>query len=164
MVRAASGRGKSQTRESSGWTGGRGDLDLGCLELLIGLVLIADPPENESDWRARYERPLGARLRERLDGLSPHFELDGTGPRFMQDLEPFETERRAKASPADMLFIDSPGDEDEGATTRTSPCPATDTEICRLDWQRWRSTRCRRGPRAEARVTVPHCGEAGGHW
>ena len=88
---------------------GRGDLDLGCLELLIGLVLIADPPENESDWRARYERPLGARLRERLDGLSPHFELDGTGPRFMQDLEPFETERRAKASPADMLFIDSPG-------------------------------------------------------
>ena len=88
---------------------GRGDLDLGCLELLIGLVLIADPPANETDWRARYERPLGARLRERLEALSPHFELDGTGPRFMQDLEPFETERRAKASPADMLFIDSPG-------------------------------------------------------
>ena len=88
---------------------GRGDLDLGCLELLIGLVLIADPPENEADWHARYERPLGARLRERLEALSPHFELDGPGPRFMQDLEPFETDPRAKTSPADMLFIDSPG-------------------------------------------------------
>ena len=32
---------------------GRGDLDLACLELLIGLVLIADPPANETDWRAR---------------------------------------------------------------------------------------------------------------
>ena len=45
---------------------GRGDLNLGCLELLIGLVLIADPPENEIDWHARYKRPLSARLRERL--------------------------------------------------------------------------------------------------
>ena len=88
---------------------GRGDLDLGCLELLIGLVLIADPPVDEADWHVRYERPLGTRLRERLEALSPHFEFDGPGPRFMQDLEPFETERRAKASPADMLFIDSPG-------------------------------------------------------
>ena len=88
---------------------GRGDLNLGCLELLIGLVLIADPPVDETDWRARYERPRSARLRERLEALSPHFELDGPGPRFMQDLEPFETDRRVKASPADMLFIDSPG-------------------------------------------------------
>ena len=88
---------------------GRGDLNLGCLELLIGLVLIADPPENESDWHARYERPRSARLRERLEALSPHFELDGPGPRFMQDLEPFETDGRRAVSPADMLLIDSPG-------------------------------------------------------
>ena len=88
---------------------GRVDLDLGCLELLIGLVLIADPPENETDWHARYQRPLGARLRKRLKALSPHFELDGAGPRFMQDLEPFETEHRMTTSSADMLFIDSPG-------------------------------------------------------
>ena len=88
---------------------GRSDLDLGCLELLIGLVLIADPPENETDWHTRYKRPLAARLRERLEALSPHFELDGPGPRFMQDLEQFETDSRKKASPADMLFIDSPG-------------------------------------------------------
>ena len=88
---------------------GRGDLNLGCLELLIGLVFIADPPENEADWHARYTRPQSARLRERLEGLSPHFELDGPGPRFMQDLEPFEANGRQAASPADMLFIDSPG-------------------------------------------------------
>ena len=88
---------------------GRGDLNLGCLELLIGLVLIADPPENETDWHARYKRPLSARLRERLEALSAHFELDGPGPRFMQDLEPFEANGRRAASPADMLFIDSPG-------------------------------------------------------
>ena len=88
---------------------GRGDLNLGCLELLIGLVLIADPPENEIDWHARYKRPLSARLRERLETLSPHFELDGPGPRFMQDLEPFEANGRRAASPADVLFINSPG-------------------------------------------------------
>ena len=88
---------------------GRGDLNLGCLELLIGLVLIADPPENEIDWHARYKRPLSARLRERLEVLSPHFELDGPGPRFMQDLEPFEANGRRAPRPADMLFIDSPG-------------------------------------------------------
>ena len=88
---------------------GRGDLNLGCLELLIGLVLIADPPVDETDWRARSERPRSARLRERLEALSPHFELDGPGPRFMQDLEPFETNSRRAASAADMLFIDSPG-------------------------------------------------------
>ena len=88
---------------------GRGDLNLGCLELLIGLVLIADPPENEIDWHARYKRPLSARLRERLEALSPHFELDGPGPRFMQDLEPFEANGRRAPRPADMLFIDSPG-------------------------------------------------------
>ena len=88
---------------------GRGDLNLGCLELLIGLVLIADPPENETDWHARYKRPLSARLRERLEALCPHFELDGPGPRFMQDLEPFDANGPRAASPADMLFIDSPG-------------------------------------------------------
>ena len=88
---------------------GRGDINLGCLELLVGLVLIADPPENEIDWHARYKRPLSARLRERLEVLSPHFELDGPGPRFMQDLEPFEANGHRAASPADMLFIDSPG-------------------------------------------------------
>ena len=88
---------------------GRGDLNLGCLELLVGLVLIADPPENETDWHARYKRPLSARLRERLEVLSPHFELDGPGPRFMQDLEPFEANGHRAARPANMLFIDSPG-------------------------------------------------------
>ena len=88
---------------------GRGDINLGCLELLVGLVLIADPPENEIDWHARYKRPLSARLRERLEVLSPHFELDGPGPRFMQDLEPFEANGHRAARPADMLFIDSPG-------------------------------------------------------
>ena len=31
----------------------RPDLNLGCLEFLIGLVFLADPPENVEDWEER---------------------------------------------------------------------------------------------------------------
>lgn len=82
----------------------RADLDIACLELLIGLVHLADPVEEVEDWEDR--RPDSERLRARLAPLAPAFNLGGDGPRFLQDLEPLDGEPK----PVDMLFIDSAGE------------------------------------------------------
>ena len=87
----------------------RSDLDLACLELLVGLLFLADPPSNDEDWRERYNTPSPERLRERLAPFASHFEMTGDGPRFLQDLECIEEEDGERANPPDMLFIDSAG-------------------------------------------------------
>ena len=89
----------------------RADLNLACLELLVGLLFLADPPRDDGDWRERYERPDPGRLRAALEPFAPHFELTGEGPRFLQDLERFEEDaKRGESVPPDMLFIDSAGE------------------------------------------------------
>ena len=82
----------------------RADLNIACLELLIGLVFLADPPRDVDDWQDR-QVPDPDRLRERLAPYAPAFNLTGEGPLFLQDMEPLVGE----ANPADMLFIDSSG-------------------------------------------------------
>lgn len=83
----------------------RADLNIASLELLIGLVALADPPATRGDWLAR-RAPDPDRLRERLTPYAEAFDLDGDGPRFLQDLEPLAGEPGAP----DMLFIDSAGE------------------------------------------------------
>ncbi|EPX84369.1 CRISPR type I-E/ protein CasA/Cse1 [Rubellimicrobium thermophilum DSM 16684] len=90
----------------------RPDLNIACLELLIGLVFLADPPTDARDWRTR-QAPDPERLRARLSPFAPAFELMGEGPRFCQDREAFEG---ADANDPDMLFIDSAG----GQTVRNN--------------------------------------------
>lgn len=82
----------------------RADLNIACLELLIGLVFLADPPADAEDWQARRAADP-ERLRERLSGFAPAFNLLGEGPLFLQDLEPLG----GAVNPIDMLFIDSAG-------------------------------------------------------
>lgn len=82
----------------------RPDFDIACLELLIGLVYLADPPADVADWKRR-TAPDPARLRERLAAFAPAFNLLGEGPRFLQDFAVLEGEK----NPVDMLFIDSAG-------------------------------------------------------
>ena len=94
----------------SGLAWPRADFNLACLEFLIGLVSMADPPKDETDWLARLDRPDANRLREALAPFSPYFTLAGNGARFLQDLDAFE--RAAKSSdiePVDRLYIDSAG-------------------------------------------------------
>ncbi len=86
----------------------RMDFNIACLELLIGLILLADPPEDDEAWRAR-RVPDPNRLRERLARFEPAFNLLGDGPRFLQDLEPLQ----GQSSSPDMLFIDSAGESTE---------------------------------------------------
>ncbi|MFI0397375.1 type I-E CRISPR-associated protein Cse1/CasA [Paracoccus jiaweipingae] len=82
----------------------RADLNIACLELLIGLVFLADPPLGPEDWSAR-RAPDPDRLRDRLSAFAPAFDLLGDGPRFMQDRAVLE----GQPNPPDMLFIDSAG-------------------------------------------------------
>ena len=63
----------------------RPDLNLGCLELLVGLVYLACPPQGSDD---RANPPSSAALRKAMEPLMPAFNLLGDGPRFLQDLEP----------------------------------------------------------------------------
>lgn len=85
-----------------GWP--RPDLNIACLELLIGLVYLADPPENIEEWDSRLV-PDPARLRDKLREYAPAFNLLGEGPLFLQDLDPLTGD----ANKPDMLFIDSAG-------------------------------------------------------
>ncbi|MCY4050197.1 MAG: type I-E CRISPR-associated protein Cse1/CasA [Gammaproteobacteria bacterium] len=81
----------------------RPDLNLACLELLVGLVYISSPPENADEWISREANSKA--LNDALKPLAPAFNLLGDGPRFMQDIEKIES----KENPLDMLFIDSAG-------------------------------------------------------
>jgi len=92
----------------------RPDLNIACLELLIGLVFLADPPADTMDWESRQSSDPD-RLRARLAPFAPAFELMGDGPRFMQDREAFESGLK-DPNPPDMLFIDSAG----GQTVRNN--------------------------------------------
>lgn len=89
----------------------RADLNVACLELLIGLVRMADPPAHASDW-ARRRAADPDRLRDRLAAYAPAFNLLGDGPRFMQDRAALE----GAANALDMLFLDSAG----GQTVRNN--------------------------------------------
>ena len=89
----------------------RADLNIACLELLIGLVFLADPPADIRDWRAR-QAPDPERLRDRLASFVSAFDLMGDGPRFMQDRTAIESD----VNSPDMLFIDSAG----GQTVRNN--------------------------------------------
>ncbi len=80
----------------------RPDLNLACLELLVGLVYLAHPPQGSDD---RKTPPDAAALRQAMEPLAPAFELLGDGPRFLQDFEPLE----GSGIPAERLFIDSAG-------------------------------------------------------
>lgn len=91
--------------ESLNWP--RPDLNLACLEFLIGLVYLADPPTDVTDWRSR--KPDVERLRQAFERVSSAFNLTGDGPLFLQDLQELEGE----ASSPDMLFIDSAGESTE---------------------------------------------------
>ena len=82
----------------------RADLNVACLELLIGMVYMADPPVDRDDWEDRVP-PDPQRLREKLKAYAHAFNLTGDGPLFLQDFEPLD----GNPNPPDMLFIDSPG-------------------------------------------------------
>ena len=85
----------------------RPDMNLACIELLVGLIYMACPPTNTRIWRERFsDRPRPEMLREIFEPYACAFNLLGGGPRFMQDLN---EEMSGSLNPVDMLFLDSAG-------------------------------------------------------
>lgn len=85
----------------------RADFQGAAYQFLIGLLQTALPPRSHDDWLDRYlEPPTVEKLADAFSPLAVAFELEGDGPRFMQDLDPLEG---ANCSPVTGLLIDSPG-------------------------------------------------------
>jgi len=86
----------------------RPDFNGALLQFLIGLMQTAVPPDNYDKWVDWLEEPPAPeQIREKFKPFSEAFNLDGDGPRFMQDYDELD-ETGCKGINA--LLIDSPGD------------------------------------------------------
>lgn len=86
----------------------RADFRLASLEFLIGLLAIACPPAGRRDWPDLYHNPPSpATLEAAFSPLAFAFELDGDGPRFMQDFEDLAAGKNDVAN----LLIEAPGEQ-----------------------------------------------------
>ncbi len=86
----------------------RADFRLASLEFLIGLLATACPPTGRRHWPELYRNPPSPHVLDAAFApLAFAFELDGDGPRFMQDFEDIV------AAPNDVanLLIEAPGDQ-----------------------------------------------------
>ncbi|MDC8804539.1 type I-E CRISPR-associated protein Cse1/CasA [Halomonas pacifica] len=85
----------------------RADFQGAAYQILIGLLQTALPPQDHGDWLDRFiEPPSVEELEAALVPFAAAFELDGGGPRFMQDLDPLDDVKEATVS---GLLIDAPG-------------------------------------------------------
>jgi CRISPR system Cascade subunit CasA len=90
----------------------RADFRIACIEFLIGLIATACPPgRDEEVWIEGWHNPPSP---ETLDAafapLAHAFNLDGSGPRFLQDIE----ELPGEPDTPETLLIEAPG----GSTRR----------------------------------------------
>jgi len=87
----------------------RADFNGALLEFLIGLLSTAFTPENEAEkckyWEAPPESEL---LSTKFEKYVLAFNLNGDGPRFMQDMDPLDGGKEEKIA---HLLIDAPGDQ-----------------------------------------------------
>lgn len=87
----------------------RPDFNGALTQFLVGLLQVAVAPEtdDDSDWLEWLETPpTPEQLRDKFRLYSKVFNLDGDGPRFMQDFDAFEAK---EPEPISALLIDSPG-------------------------------------------------------
>lgn len=89
----------------------RADFCIAGLELLIGLLATAWPPQGSDAWLDGWEAPPAPEALDAAFARIVHaFELDGPGPRFLQDIAELVTD----AEPVERLLIEAPG----ASTTR----------------------------------------------
>ncbi len=85
----------------------RADFRIATLELLIGLLATVCPPNSACAWRDWWREPPHAdELASAFAAYAHAFNLDGPGPRFLQDLEDLVS----GAEPIERLLIEAPGD------------------------------------------------------
>lgn len=88
----------------------RADFNGALMQFLIGLLQTVAPPTkaDNDDWLAGLEQaPAPEVLQEKFGRIQHAFNLNGDGPRFMQDFD----ELQGKAKPVSFLLIDSPGEK-----------------------------------------------------
>ena len=85
----------------------RPDFNGAAHELLIGLLSTAAAPDDDDAWEDWwYSPPAPDVLEQRLSSFAQAFDLDGPGPRFLQDLDPLDD---ADSKEVSALLIDAPG-------------------------------------------------------
>lgn len=85
----------------------RPDFNGAAHEFLIGLLSTAAAPEDDEEWEHWWQKPPSPEvLEERFSQTAHAFNLDGPGPRFLQDLDPLDDAEDRKIA---TLLIDAPG-------------------------------------------------------
>lgn len=83
----------------------RPDFNGALTEFLIGLLQTAWPPADERAWHQAWRQPPGPEeLRAAFEKVATAFDLDGPGPRFMQQILP----DKAECWDAHLLLIEQP--------------------------------------------------------
>ena len=83
----------------------RPDFEGALMQFLIGLLQTTATPDDHDAWVDWLEQPPAPEtLRTCFSKYADAFQLDGEGPRFMQDLEPLDGD----PNPIDALLIDAP--------------------------------------------------------
>jgi CRISPR system Cascade subunit CasA len=86
----------------------RPDFNGALAQFLIGLVQTVMTPEDSDAWEEHFEEPPSPEdLKEAMEPYREVFWLDGSGPRFFQDLELEESEKDSVG--IEGLLIDAPG-------------------------------------------------------
>lgn len=87
----------------------RPDFNGATLEFLIGLLATAFAPKDLDEWLDRWEAPPSpGDLQAAFESIAFAFDLDGDGPRFMQELEPLEDPSQRDIA---ALLIEQPGEQ-----------------------------------------------------
>jgi CRISPR system Cascade subunit CasA len=88
----------------------RPDFDGALTEFLVGLFAAAFHLDSEDEWRRFWSSPPSReQLRAALLELPPAFDLDGEGPRFLQDFTPDDL-ANAELAPVQELLVDGKND------------------------------------------------------
>jgi len=89
----------------------RPDFNGALIQFLIGLLQTTCTPQNTGEWRKWLENPPSPEeLKERFESVAFAFNLDGDGPRFMQE-SGLEKEKEKSLESIDKLIIDMPGEQ-----------------------------------------------------
>ena len=107
----------------------RPDFNGAAHEFLIGLLSTAAPPEDEDAWDDWWAQPpMPDDLQRRFERYADAFDLDGAGPRFLQDHDPLEGAKREDAA---TLLIDAPGTQTLHKNTDLFVKRSDGTALCR---------------------------------
>ena len=86
----------------------RPDFDGALAQFMVGLLQTASPPSSDDDWADRWETPpASGELHGAFAPLAEAFDLDGAGPRFLQD---HDADLGGTTKPAAYLLLETPTD------------------------------------------------------